>query len=234
MKVADFTDCVFYWIFKLEGIGMIRCKYPWYIYPFIWKHSLLYNFSLWIAGWKIYSAYINILWRIYSRIQSRVAPDTCDVEYNSSSCVCWCNHVHCYNQNGISWTNSLYRSCKCCRTDNWFNKNSKYCSYCMKISKRILLPSPISYNYLLSWSFQVVSFTAEKQSLTKYRGSLQSAYDSSIQEGLAAGLGMGTAMFLFFCGYSLGIWYGAKLILNEDYTGGNVFSVIFAVLTGSL
>lgn len=80
----------------------------------------------------------------------------------------------------------------------------------------------------------MASFTAEKQSVNKYRESLRTAYDSSVQEGLAAGLGMGVVMFLFFGGYSLGTWYGAKLILKEDYTGGNVFSVIFAVLTGSL
>uniref|UniRef100_A0A0E0JHC1 ABC transporter B family member 21 n=1 Tax=Oryza punctata TaxID=4537 RepID=A0A0E0JHC1_ORYPU len=80
----------------------------------------------------------------------------------------------------------------------------------------------------------VASFTGEKQAVEKYNKSLKSAYKSGVREGLAAGLGMGTVMVLLFCGYSLGIWYGAKLILLKGYTGAKVMNVIFAVLTGSL
>ncbi|TVU17972.1 hypothetical protein EJB05_34034, partial [Eragrostis curvula] len=81
---------------------------------------------------------------------------------------------------------------------------------------------------------QVASFTGEKQAVDKYSKSLKSAYSSGVREGLAAGVGMGTVMVLLFCGYSLGIWYGAKLILEKGYTGAQVMNVIFAVLTGSL
>lgn len=70
--------------------------------------------------------------------------------------------------------------------------------------------------------------------MEKYNKSLNGAYKSGVREGLAAGLGMGTVMVLLFCGYSLGIWYGAKLILEKGYTGAKVMNVIFAVLTGSL
>ncbi|GJN36121.1 hypothetical protein PR202_gb24959 [Eleusine coracana subsp. coracana] len=80
----------------------------------------------------------------------------------------------------------------------------------------------------------VASFTGEKQAVEKYGRSLKSAYSSGVREGLAAGVGMGTVMVLLFCGYSLGIWYGAKLILEKGYTGAQVMNVIFAVLTGSL
>ncbi|XP_040379796.1 ABC transporter B family member 21-like isoform X2 [Oryza brachyantha] len=80
----------------------------------------------------------------------------------------------------------------------------------------------------------VASFTGEKQAVAKYGRSLQSAYSSGVREGLAAGVGMGTVMVLLFCGYSLGVWYGAKLILEKGYTGAQVMNVIFAVLTGSL
>ncbi|KAJ4775062.1 ABC transporter B family member 21 [Rhynchospora pubera] len=80
----------------------------------------------------------------------------------------------------------------------------------------------------------VASFTGEKQAVEKYDKSLKSAYKSGVKEGLAAGLGMGIVMLLMFCGYSLGIWYGAKLILEKGYTGAKVMNVIFAVLTGSL
>ncbi|CAD6231756.1 unnamed protein product [Miscanthus lutarioriparius] len=80
----------------------------------------------------------------------------------------------------------------------------------------------------------VASFTGEKRAVEKYNKSLKNAYKSGIREGLATGLGMGTVMVLLFCGYSLGIWYGAKLILEKGYTGAKVMNVIFAVLTGSL
>lgn len=80
----------------------------------------------------------------------------------------------------------------------------------------------------------VASFSGEKQAVEKYSESLKQSYNSSVREGLVAGMGLGTAMFLFFCGYSLGMWYGSKLILERGYTGGDVFNVIFAVLTSSL
>ncbi|KAG1327605.1 ABC transporter B family member 11 [Cocos nucifera] len=79
----------------------------------------------------------------------------------------------------------------------------------------------------------VASFTGEKHAVNKYSKSLQNAYSSGVQEGLAAGLGLGTVMLFLFSGYSLGIWYGSKLILGKGYTGADVINVIFAVLTGS-
>ncbi|XP_020276503.1 ABC transporter B family member 11-like isoform X2 [Asparagus officinalis] len=79
----------------------------------------------------------------------------------------------------------------------------------------------------------VASFTGEKLSVDKYKKSLKKAYDASVQEGIASGLGLGTVMLIMFCGYGLGIWYGSKLILDKGYTGADIINVIFAVLTGS-
>ncbi|XP_010271025.1 PREDICTED: ABC transporter B family member 11-like isoform X2 [Nelumbo nucifera] len=80
----------------------------------------------------------------------------------------------------------------------------------------------------------VASFTGEKQAIAKYDKSLNSAYKSGVHEGLAAGIGLGAVMFIVFCSYALAIWYGAKLILDKGYTGGNVINIIIAVLSGSL
>ncbi|KAJ6823898.1 ABC transporter B family member 11-like isoform X1 [Iris pallida] len=80
----------------------------------------------------------------------------------------------------------------------------------------------------------VASFTGENQFVDKYSKSLMTAYKSSVQEGIATGLGLGTMMLIMFCGYSLGIWYGSKLILDKGYTGGKVINVIFSVVMGSL
>ncbi|XP_052174976.1 ABC transporter B family member 11-like [Diospyros lotus] len=80
----------------------------------------------------------------------------------------------------------------------------------------------------------VASFTGEKQAVINYNKSLVDAYNSGIQEGLAAGLGFGAVMFVVFSTYSLAIWFGAKMILEKHYTGGEVLNVIVAVLTGSM
>ena len=81
---------------------------------------------------------------------------------------------------------------------------------------------------------QVASFTGEKQAITKYNNSLNKAYKSGVQEGLASGLGIGTVMLIIFCSYALAIWYGGKMILEKEYKGGEVINVVLAVLTGSL
>ncbi|KAK9733047.1 hypothetical protein RND81_04G040000 [Saponaria officinalis] len=80
----------------------------------------------------------------------------------------------------------------------------------------------------------VASFTGEKQAIADYNKSIADAYRSGVQEGLAAGAGMGAVMFFMFCSYGLAIWFGSRMILRGHYTGGAVISVIVAVLTGSM
>ncbi|XP_051118930.1 ABC transporter B family member 11-like [Andrographis paniculata] len=80
----------------------------------------------------------------------------------------------------------------------------------------------------------VASFTGEKRAVADYEKSLIKAYQSGVQEGLASGLGFGVVMCIIFCSYALAIWFGAKMILEKGYTGGEVLNVIIAVLTGSM
>uniref|UniRef100_A0A0D9Y937 Uncharacterized protein n=1 Tax=Oryza glumipatula TaxID=40148 RepID=A0A0D9Y937_9ORYZ len=65
---------------------------------------------------------------------------------------------------------------------------------------------------------------------------MKSTYSSNVPENVAAGMAMGTVIVLLFCGYSLGISYDAKLILEKGYTctGAQVMNVIFVVLIGLL
>ncbi|KAL2236604.1 UNVERIFIED_CONTAM: ABC transporter B family member 11 [Sesamum indicum] len=79
----------------------------------------------------------------------------------------------------------------------------------------------------------VASFTGEKKAVADYDKSLVKAYQSGVHEGWASGLGLGSVMFIVFCSYALAIWFGAKLILEKGYSGGEVINVIVAVLTGS-
>ncbi|CAN6726733.1 unnamed protein product [Malus baccata var. baccata] len=80
----------------------------------------------------------------------------------------------------------------------------------------------------------VASFTGEKLAISNYNNSLIDAYNSAVLEGLASGCGNGLVMLIMMCSYALAIWFGGKMILERGYTGGEVISVLFAVLTGSL
>ncbi|KAJ0842833.1 putative ABC transporter type 1, transmembrane domain-containing protein [Helianthus annuus] len=81
---------------------------------------------------------------------------------------------------------------------------------------------------------KVASFTGEKKAVTDYNKSLVDAYNSSVHEGLVTGFGIGSMVFIMFCSYALAVWFGAKLILERGYTGGDVITIVFAVVTGSM
>ncbi|XP_061367873.1 ABC transporter B family member 21-like [Gastrolobium bilobum] len=81
----------------------------------------------------------------------------------------------------------------------------------------------------------VQSFTGEKQAISSYSKFLVDAYKSGVHEGFISGIGLGTVMFVIFCGYALAVWFGAKMIMEEKgYNGGTVINVIIAVLTASM
>ncbi|XP_059632048.1 ABC transporter B family member 11-like [Cornus florida] len=79
----------------------------------------------------------------------------------------------------------------------------------------------------------VASFTGERQAIANYNKSLTKAYKSGVQMGLASGLTTGVFMLVLYSSYALAVWFGARMILNKDYTGGDVLNVVMAVLTGS-
>ncbi|XP_026430474.1 ABC transporter B family member 11-like, partial [Papaver somniferum] len=80
----------------------------------------------------------------------------------------------------------------------------------------------------------VASFTGEYEAIRRYNKALTSAYKSGVQEGLAAGLGLGSALFIVLCTFSLATWFGATMVIDKGYTGGSVVSVIIIVLVSSL
>nr|QIT08314.1 putative ABC transporter B family member 9 [Siraitia grosvenorii] len=80
----------------------------------------------------------------------------------------------------------------------------------------------------------VASFTGEKQAIEKYNDKLKIAYKSTVQQGLASGLGLGMILLIVFGTYGLAVWYGSKLIIEKGYNGGQVVNVIFAIMTGGM
>ncbi|KAH7682334.1 Xenobiotic-transporting ATPase protein [Dioscorea alata] len=80
----------------------------------------------------------------------------------------------------------------------------------------------------------VASFTGEKQAISKYNQFIKAGYKSAVKQGIASGIGIGTVLLIVFSTYSLAIWYGGKLILQNGYNGGAVINIIMAVMTGGM
>ncbi|XP_043688242.1 ABC transporter B family member 9-like [Telopea speciosissima] len=80
----------------------------------------------------------------------------------------------------------------------------------------------------------VASFTGEKHAINKYNVALQRAYTFMVQQGLISGIGTGAVIVVMFSSYGLAIYYGAKLIINNGYNGGQIINVIIALMTGGM
>lgn len=80
----------------------------------------------------------------------------------------------------------------------------------------------------------VASLTAEKEIINRYAKKMERACKFSIQQGLCSGLGLGAVSFIVFSGYGLAIWYGCKLILERGYEGGQIISILTALVFGGM
>ncbi|XP_058101247.1 ABC transporter B family member 9-like isoform X2 [Magnolia sinica] len=80
----------------------------------------------------------------------------------------------------------------------------------------------------------VASFTGEKRAIMKYNESLKTAYKSNVKQGLATGLGVGAVMLIICSSYGLAVLYGSKLIIEKGYNGGDVITIMIAIMTGGM
>ena len=80
----------------------------------------------------------------------------------------------------------------------------------------------------------MVSFNGEKRAMDRYNEFLRTSYRSTVQQGIAMGLGIGSLLLIVFCSYALAVWYGARLIIEKGYTGGYIINVIMAIMTGAM
>lgn len=74
------------------------------------------------------------------------------------------------------------------------------------------------------WIYKVASFTGEKKAVEKYESKLEVDYASTVQQGLASGVGLATVLAIIFGLYALAIWYD----------GGRVINVIISIMTGGM
>uniref|UniRef100_A0A803Y598 ATP binding cassette subfamily B member 1 n=1 Tax=Meleagris gallopavo TaxID=9103 RepID=A0A803Y598_MELGA len=67
----------------------------------------------------------------------------------------------------------------------------------------------------------------------RYHKNLEDAKRIGIRKAITSNISMGAAFLLIYASYALAFWYGTTLILNDDYTIGNVLTVFFSVLIGA-
>ena len=81
---------------------------------------------------------------------------------------------------------------------------------------------------------QVASFTGESQAIAQYNQSLTKAYKTAVQDGVAAGLGLGSIRFFINSSFALAVWFGGKMVLDKGYTPGQVMSIFLALFYASM
>uniref|UniRef100_A0A8C4WTK2 ATP-binding cassette sub-family B member 5 n=1 Tax=Gopherus evgoodei TaxID=1825980 RepID=A0A8C4WTK2_9SAUR len=76
----------------------------------------------------------------------------------------------------------------------------------------------------------VIAFGGQEKEIKRYHKNLEDAKNIGIKKAITANISMGIAFLLIYASYALAFWYGATLVISDDYTIGKVF---FAVLIGA-
>ncbi|KAL1517855.1 hypothetical protein ABEB36_001563 [Hypothenemus hampei] len=82
----------------------------------------------------------------------------------------------------------------------------------------------------------VIAFGGELLEKQRYEKGLLFARNNNIKRHLFEALGYGSVWLLVFASYGLSFWYGVKLMLegNSTYDAGNMITVFFSVMSGSM
>lgn len=80
----------------------------------------------------------------------------------------------------------------------------------------------------------VYAFDGQKRELEKFSRYLDEAYQSGVKKAIATGLGMGSIMGILFCSYALAFWYGARQVNSGVMASGDVLTVLFGIVIGSM
>ncbi|PVU89854.1 hypothetical protein BB561_005137 [Smittium simulii] len=78
----------------------------------------------------------------------------------------------------------------------------------------------------------VMAFNGQSRELKRYSKSNHIASKFEKKKSLVLGLGLGGIFFFIYAIYSLGFWYGAKLVRQGTYEPAQVLNVFFAVIIG--
>eukprot|EP01114_Cavostelium_apophysatum_P015910 TRINITY_DN4431_c0_g2_i2.p1 TRINITY_DN4431_c0_g2~~TRINITY_DN4431_c0_g2_i2.p1 ORF type:complete len:1244 (-),score=364.29 TRINITY_DN4431_c0_g2_i2:7-3738(-) len=78
----------------------------------------------------------------------------------------------------------------------------------------------------------VASFGAESREAKRYKRNLTEAMQILIKKSALSGFGMGLMNFVITLMFAIGLGYGAKLVIDDEYDGGQVFTVLISVIFG--
>lgn len=78
----------------------------------------------------------------------------------------------------------------------------------------------------------VLAFGGQSRELARYATQLELAYKAGKKKAIVSGAGIGFMMMVLFFSYALAFWYGSRLILNNEISGGDILNALFAVIIG--
>eukprot|EP01055_Gregarina_sp_Pseudo9_P000372 Gregarina_sp_Pseudo_9__371@NODE_123_length_4124_cov_11_292044_g115_i0_p1_GENE_NODE_123_length_4124_cov_11_292044_g115_i0NODE_123_length_4124_cov_11_292044_g115_i0_p1_ORF_typecomplete_len1300_score320_30ABC_membrane/PF00664_23/5_1e50ABC_membrane/PF00664_23/5e50ABC_tran/PF00005_27/1_3e43ABC_tran/PF00005_27/8_6e41SMC_N/PF02463_19/84SMC_N/PF02463_19/1_8e05SMC_N/PF02463_19/2_1e02SMC_N/PF02463_19/1e06AAA_21/PF13304_6/1_7e05AAA_21/PF13304_6/0_00042AAA/PF00004_29/0_0013AAA/PF00004_29/3_5e05AAA_15/PF1317 len=76
----------------------------------------------------------------------------------------------------------------------------------------------------------IIAFGLESRVIQRYNVFLTKSYRIGAKGAIKLGASIGFTFFIMFLTYSLGFWYGGRLVVNEGFTGGKVLGVFFCVI----
>ncbi|CAF2136217.1 unnamed protein product [Rotaria magnacalcarata] len=80
----------------------------------------------------------------------------------------------------------------------------------------------------------VLAYNGQEKEIHRYEKYLDEARKCAIRKSVTNGITTGITYFLLFCVYALGFWYGTKLILEDNYSIGGVFTIFICISYGIL
>eukprot|EP00172_Hildenbrandia_rubra_P004598 Plantae.Rhodophyta-Hildenbrandia_rubra.ctg9612.p1 GENE.Plantae.Rhodophyta-Hildenbrandia_rubra.ctg9612~~Plantae.Rhodophyta-Hildenbrandia_rubra.ctg9612.p1 ORF type:complete len:1208 (+),score=197.04 Plantae.Rhodophyta-Hildenbrandia_rubra.ctg9612:383-3625(+) len=89
-------------------------------------------------------------------------------------------------------------------------------------------------NEVLSSIRSVTAYGGQKEEIVRYEEHLQEAYKSSVKKAHISGICMGLTMFVLVSVYAVAFYYGSRLVKGKQINVGDVITVFFAVIMGSM
>ncbi|UJR23295.1 hypothetical protein I4U23_026311 [Adineta vaga] len=80
----------------------------------------------------------------------------------------------------------------------------------------------------------VLCYNGQERERHRYEQHLDVAKKSGMRKSLVDGIANGILLCLIYSIFALGFWYGAKLVREEDYSIGNVFTIFMGIYMGVL
>ena len=65
----------------------------------------------------------------------------------------------------------------------------------------------------------MTAFGGQKEEVMRYKEPLKESEKAGIAKANKVGLAMGLLYATMFCAYGLAFWFGARMIIEDDYTG---------------